>query len=183
MARPFHALRPADERPGATRLVGRCETKNERYSCASWCDGFSRRRRRPPGTSCSNARGCGSSKSRDAPRWTRPRRIQPSPGRLTPLLENVPCGSGGTGPLSALSRFVDRTREPKQRSITLRAWRAPSSAAGSRRTAVSAGCARRPGDWQHRGGGRRCAGSGLSGGARRSGRRAWCPSASARDPK
>ena len=71
--------------------------KNERYSCASWREGFSQQRRRPNVTSCSNARGCGWSRLRDALSWTRPRRIQRSPGRLTTLLVNVRCGSGGTG--------------------------------------------------------------------------------------
>jgi hypothetical protein len=98
IAHPFHALRGrATSGPATTRLVSRCETKNERYSCASWRDGFSQHRRRPTVTSCSNARGCGSSKSRHTRSSTRRRRFHRSPGDPSEaLFEKVGGGSGRT---------------------------------------------------------------------------------------
>jgi hypothetical protein len=95
-----------DEPPRITGLTTgirrRCsQSKNERYSCARWRDGLRQARRRPSVTSCSTARGGGWPRSRNTRSSTRPRRIQRSPGRLTPLLENVRCGGGGTGPRSA----------------------------------------------------------------------------------
>jgi hypothetical protein len=142
-ARPFHTLRgrptSVPDAGVTTRLVSRCEMKNERHGCASWRDGFAQHRRRPTVTSCSNARGCGSSKSRDTPSWTRPRRIQRSPGRrLTPLLENVRCGSGGTGPRSggglAWTRSADHPRLPSVSRVASSTSRACSEDNSARST-------------------------------------------------